>query len=179
MAEADDFKNKLLARLETDTARMRDDFAPLALDTATAYRGVIGSMEEQLEKVSLASTGESESRYANYTLSDMRANLEGGVAIFDQFHDWLLIKEGGPAIHDQIESALSGLDTEYTKHAGDGIPPVPATWNPDQPSAADLATDYGKLWSLLTTECDPAVPTSLVSKMTSGGDLLGIPALPE
>jgi iron uptake system component EfeO len=63
-AEADAFKNALCQRLVEDTATMESEFEPLALDSAAAFRGVIGSMAEQYEKVALASTGEDESRYA-------------------------------------------------------------------------------------------------------------------
>jgi iron uptake system component EfeO len=176
--EAADFADGLLARLERDTETMMSDFAPLALDPASAYRGVIGSMGEQVEKVALASTGESESRYADYTLTDMRANLAGGRTIYARFTEWLEVAGGGD-LAVRIEAAFARIEGEYERHPGDAIPPVPPTWNPDAPSPADLATEYGKLWSLLEAEADPAVATSLVSMMTAGGDLLGIPSLPE
>ncbi len=177
-AEAEAFKNELAARLVDDTQTMVDGFAPLALDPATAYRGVIGSMEEQVEKVSLASTGESESRYANHTLADMRANLEGATIIYARFSAWLDSK-GGADLDMQIEAAFAEVQAEYASHSGDAIPPVPASWNPDDPSEADLATDYGKLWTLLSDTTDSTNPGSLVSLMSRGGDLLGIPSLPE
>lgn len=176
-AEARDFKERLAARLVADTLRMKEDFAPLALDVATAYRGVIGSMEEQLEKVQLASTGESESRYADHTLGDMRANLEGGVAVYAEFAPWLLSKTGGAEVDASVNAAFARVSAAYDANAGDGIPPVPATFDPDAPSAADLATAYGRLFSLLETECDPAKPESLVAKMNDGGALVGIPTL--
>lgn len=177
--EADDFKNKLLEQLVVDAKKMKDDFAPLALDSATAYRGVVGSMEEQLEKVSLAQTGQSESRYAKHTLADMRANLEGGEATFTVFKPWIASKEGGAALITSVEASFAKIRAEYAMTSGDSIPDVPATWNPDEPSAADLMTPYGKLYTLLTTEADPATSTSLVSVMTDGASMLGIPTLPE
>jgi iron uptake system component EfeO len=178
-AEAGDFKTKLVARLVRDTNTMRDDFAPLALDVAAAYRGVIGSMGEQVEKVALASTGESESRYANHTLADMRANLAGGLEIFAEFEPWLTTKPNGPTLIMQIRDAFARVQAEYATHSGDGIPAVPEGWNPDAPSAEHLATPYGRLWSLLSNEADPARDGSLVSLMNQGADMLGIPQLPE
>jgi iron uptake system component EfeO len=176
--EATDFKNALCQRLVDDTASMRDQFAPLALDTATAYRGVIGSMEEQIEKVSLASTGEDESRYAQHTLADMRANLEGGVEIFAAFNASFEAK-GAVETRAQIEEAFARIDAHYDGLNGDAIPPVPSTWNPDAPSDADLQTEYGQLFTLLSGETDPATETSLVSLMLKGADQLGVPQLPE
>jgi iron uptake system component EfeO len=157
--EAGDFKEALVARLVTDTARMRDDFAPLALDPSAAFRGVIGSLEEQREKVALASTGEDESRYARHTLADMRANLLGGQTTW------------GEAGFARVQAAYDDLD-------GDAIPAVPSTWNADAPSADDLATPYGRLFTLLSTEADPDNADNLVSAMNAAADLLGIPQLP-
>ncbi|MEQ1504888.1 MAG: imelysin family protein, partial [Myxococcota bacterium] len=86
-ADAASFRDGLCQRLVDDTRSMVEQFEPLALDESTAFRGVIGSMAEQAEKVGLAGTGEDESRYAQHTLADMRANLEGGVAIFEAFRE--------------------------------------------------------------------------------------------
>ncbi|MCZ7677996.1 MAG: hypothetical protein M5U28_04145 [Sandaracinaceae bacterium] len=75
--EARAFREGLCARLMRDVETMREQLAPLALDAATAWRGIQGSVEEQSEKVLLGATGQDESRYAESTLADMRANLEG------------------------------------------------------------------------------------------------------
>lgn len=176
-AEATRFRDGLLERLVTDTRRMRDDFEPLALDPAAAFRGVIGSMEEQLEKVTLAATGEDESRYAQFTLTDMRANLEGGRTIYLAFERWL-VAEGGVAEHQQIVAGFEEIETAYDRTSGDAIPTVPDGWNPDAPTADHLATDYGMLFTLLTSESDPEASDSLVSIMTVAAERLGIPTLP-
>ncbi len=178
-AEVAAFQDALCARLVTDTASMSSQFEPLALDAAAAFRGVIGSMEEQLEKVNLASTGEDESRYAQYTLGDMRGNLEGGVAIYAAFTPWLATLDGGEDIDAEITAGFARIDAAYDAIEGDAIPEVPATWNPDDPSEADLATPYGQLWLLLTEETDPEVSGALVERMLAAADLLGIPQLPE
>ena len=70
-------------------------FEPLALDPAAAYGGVVGSMHEQVEKLSLALTGEEESRCAQHTAANMRADLEGGQAIYDAFHGWVVTGDYG------------------------------------------------------------------------------------
>lgn len=178
-AEATRFRDELCQRLVDDAASMRDQFEPLALDAAAAFRGVIGSMAEQYEKVGLASTGEDESRYAQHTLGDMRANLDGGRATFEAFDPWLASLDGGEGIVEEIHAGFDRVDAAYDALPGDAIPAVPATWNPDAPSEADLATDYGQLWVLLSSEADVSVAGSLVERMTAAADLLGIPQIPE
>lgn len=177
--QATDFQTGLCQRLVDDTETMHTDFEPLALDSAAAFRGVIGSMAEQYEKVALAQTGEDESRYAQHTLGDMRANLEGGLAIYGAFQPWLAEQEGGADVDAEILAGFDRVEAGYDALTGDGIPEVPATWNADSPSEADLATPYGQLFTLLATEADPTVSGSLVERMGAAADLLGIPQLPE
>jgi len=176
--EARAFRDALVGRLAEDVTGMRDDFAPLALDPAAAFRGVIGSMAEQLEKVNLAATGEDESRYSQNTLGDMRANLEGGRGIYEAFRPWLEGQPDGPAHDAAVRAGFDRIDAAYDALDGDGMPTVPTTWNPSGPSAEDLATDYGQLWLLLSEESDPESASSLVSAMGDAADALSIPRLP-
>lgn len=176
-AEAERFQSALCQRLVDDTAEMEAQFKPLALDSAAAFRGVIGSMAEQYEKINLAQTGEDESRYAQHTLGDMRANLEGGRALYLAFEPWLAA-EGGDDLHAEILEGFDRVEAGYDAIAGDAIPAVPATWDPTNPTAADLATPYGQLWTLLSTEADPTIPGSLVERMGAAADQLSIPQLP-
>jgi iron uptake system component EfeO len=178
-AEASAFKEGLTKKLEDDAATMRDTFMPLALDPASAFRGVIGSIAEQLEKVMLASTGEDESRYAQHTLADMRANLDGGKKTYLAFQPWLMGQTGGAAIDADIMAGFGRVETRYAALGGEALPAVPVGFNPDAPTAEQLATPYGMLFALLTTESDPDNAESLVSKMTAAADALAIPALPE
>jgi iron uptake system component EfeO len=177
--EAAAFRDSLCQRLVDDTQIMVDEFAPLALDESTAFRGVIGSMAEQSEKVGLAGSGEDESRYAQFTLSDMRANLQGGQSIFEAFRDKVRGLEDGETLEADIDAAFARVAAAYDAISGDAIPPVPETWNPDAPSEADLATPYGTLWSIIDTEADPTSAGSLVERLGVAADGLGIPQLPE
>lgn len=172
-AEAEAFRAELVARLVTDVTRMRDDFEPLALDSAAAYGGVIGSLAEQSEKVSLAATGEDESRYAQHTLADMRANLAGGREIFAAFEPWL-VSAGGDELIDATHAQFDAIAAAYAAIDGNALPPVPADWNPDAPTEADLATPYGQLWRLLGTQTDPDAD-GVVARMAEGAELLEIP----
>jgi iron uptake system component EfeO len=176
--QADAFKNDLVQRLVDDTAAMEEQFEPLALDAPSAFRGVVGSMEEQLEKVALAATGEDESRYAQHTLSDMRANLEGGEQIFGAFVPWLEA-EGEADLAEAIANAFDVVSGYYEDLDGDAIPEVPADWDPDDPSEEDLNSDYGTLFSKLSGQADPDDDASLVGLMLQAADALGIVELEE
>jgi iron uptake system component EfeO len=177
-AEADDFKNKLAARLVTDVSLMRAQFLPLALDQAAAYRGVIGSIAEQVEKTEKAATGEEESRYANETLADMRANLAGGLATVDAFKDLLVAQPSGADLDAKIRAGMKRLKDAYDAHPGAALPEPPATWSSVMPSAADLATDFGKLYALLKQESDEEAEGSTAAIMDAAATLMGIPVLP-
>jgi iron uptake system component EfeO len=171
---ADEFATLLSQRLADDLAEMGTRFEPLALDAAAAYDGVVGSMLEQVEKVSLAQTGEEESRYAQHTAADMRANLEGGREIYGQFSAWVGSADGGEAVDDAVYAGFDRMQAALDAISGESIPPVPETWNPDAPSEADLATPYGQLWSVVQIESDPTADGSLVSEMVAAADLVGI-----
>jgi len=176
-AQAAAFKDELAQRLVDDVAEMQASFEPLALDPAAAYSGVVGSMAEQLEKVELAATGEDESRYADHTLADMRANLAGGHELYDAFVPWLTGEPGGDALHDQIIAGFDRIDAGYEDHSGDGVPPVPEGWSAE-PSDELRATPYGQLFGMLEHEADPAAEDSLVHAMIEAAELMDIPVAP-
>jgi iron uptake system component EfeO len=176
-SQAAAFKNELAQRLVDDVAQMQASFEPLALDPAAAYSGVVGSMAEQLEKVALAATGEDESRYADHTLADMRANLEGGRQLYEAFVPWLTGEPGGDALHDEILAGFDRIEAGYDQHAGDGVPPVPEGWSAE-PSDELRATPYGELFGLLEHEADPAADDSLVRAMLDAAELMDIPVTP-
>lgn len=175
--QAREFKEKLLQRLVDDVKTMKSQFGPLALDTAAAYRGVIGSMNEQVEKANKAASGEEESRYAQYTLADMRANVDAGVSIYAAFKPWLLSKSGGKDLDTKISAGFKRIQDHYATLSGDSLPEVPNTWSSDHPSDQDLATPFGQLYQVLAAESDPARDGSLVSAMEASADVLGIPRL--
>lgn len=178
--EARDFKEGLVQRLVDDAAKMQRDFDQVNLALEAAYRGVLGSMEEQLEKVALAGEGADESRYARHTLGDMRANLEGGRAIFASFDEMFeAAGDEGQAVRADILAAFDRVDAAYAGLDTDAIPAVPATWNPEDPSEEDAASDYGQLFLLLSAETDFESPTSFVSLFLKGATLLDIPELPK
>ena len=179
LTEATEFRDGLAARLVTDVKAVQTMFAPLTLDTAAAFRGVIGSLGEQIEKITLAADGQDESRYARHTLADMRANLAGGKNTYGAFRDWVRGLSGGAALDAEILAGFDRVSGLYTAVSGDALPAVPAGFNPDSPTAAQLDTPYGRIFAGLSTESDPANSASLVSKMSAAADQLGIPNLPQ
>jgi iron uptake system component EfeO len=176
-AEASDFKAKLCARFTADAKAMAEQFKPLALDAPSAYRGVIGSLQEQIEKVNKAATGEEESRYAQFTLADMRQNVAAGLTTYKAFQPWVLEK-GGASIDAGILAGFKRLDEGYAALPGDSLPQVPDGWSSETPTKEQLATPFGELFSMLKSESDPDAAGSLVSDMVKSADLLGIDPLP-
>ena len=178
-AEARSFRDALVGLILGNLRAMQADFAPAALDAASAFRGVIASMAEQLEKTNFAASGEDESRYAQYTLGDMRANLAGGREIYAHFRPWLRSRDGGEALDASVVAGFDRVARVYDTLPGDALPPVPRTWNPRMPSSADAATPYGMLHALLIDESDVRKDGSVVDQMSKAADVLGIPQLPE
>jgi iron uptake system component EfeO len=176
--EASDFKSKLAKRLVDDVEQMRDEFEPLALNAPTAFWGMIGSMNEQLEKVSLAASAEDESRYAQRTLDDMRANLEGAEAVYGAFRSWVLA-DSGDDVDEQIQAGFESIHDAYDANKGPAIPAPPDGFDPDEPSEAHLATPYGKLYELLVHETDIKEKDSLISLMSGAANDMGIDELEE
>ena len=170
--QAADFKTKLCARLVTDTQTLVEQWTPAKIDIATAYAGLVALMTEQREKVNKAATGEEESRYAQLTLADIHGNLDGTRTAYALFQPWVLTK-GGDAQDKAIKAGFDALQVAYDANTGDAIPQPPPTWSGEMPSAADLMTPFGKLYTSVRAAADPNAPTSIVSEMNSAADLLG------
>ncbi len=174
-AEAASFKNKLLAKIIADAKTIRDSWEPAKIDIGTAYQGLVGLMKEQNEKVTKASEGTEESRYAQRTMSDLRWNLAGTKKVYAFFSPWLRSKAGGVPIDDQIKAGFAKLQALYDAVPGDAIPTPPATWSAETPSATDLASPFGKLWGGVKEAVDPLKKGSVVEQMSAAATLFGFP----
>lgn len=177
--EAADFKTKLLAKIIVDAKAIRDSWRPAKIDIGTAYQGLIGLVNEQKEKVNKASEGSEESRYAQRTMKDLRANLVGTRKIYAFFSPWLRSKPGGVAIDDRILAGFAKLQGVYDGVTTDAIPAPPATWSAEAPSAADLASPFGKLWSGVHEAVDPTKKESVVGQMNAAAVVFGFPTFVE
>jgi iron uptake system component EfeO len=181
-AQAAAFRDKLCVKLIDDTAMLLDLWTHARhLDVSGAFTGLVGLMKEQQEKVNNAANGEEESRYAQRTMADLRANLVGTTAIYGLFRDWLqsVPASGGAPSGSDVDAAImagfSSLRTTYDAVDGDAIPPPPDTWRAEEPSSADLATPFGMLYESIRAAVDPEVPGSIVDDMKTAAMLLGIP----
>jgi iron uptake system component EfeO len=177
--EATDFKTKLVQRLIDDAGLLRDQWQPARIDIAAAFQGLEDLMGEQQEKVDLAATGAEESRYSNLTLFDLRNNLAGTKTIYEIFRPWILSKgQAGVDADTKIEAKLAALATLYGT-TNDALPEVPMNWSGDAPSAADLATPFGMLWSTVRANVDATATGSVVFEMNLlYNDVLGFPPQP-
>jgi len=181
--ESDDFKNKLCAQLVADTKKLRDQWQPQKIDLGGAYQGLVALMNEQREKVTKASTNEEESRYAQRTLADLKANLEGTRAVYKLFQPWIVARTkgdlDGKAIDQKIQAGFAELEAAYAANPGDGIPQPPVTWSAEKPSDADLQTPFGKLYTKVNASVDPKSADSVVAQMNKAARLLGFAEFAE
>lgn len=174
--EAIAFKTQLVQRLIDDASELASSWRPEDVDIAAAYQGLVALMFEQQEKVTLAATGEEESRYANITLFDLRNNLTGTQQVYDLFRDWIRSKSAESSDHN-ILGKFSSLDRAYaeayTTTQSDSLPAAPPGWSSDNPTPDALATPYGTLWQQVRDSVDPNRPDSVVHEMNQVGSLLG------
>jgi iron uptake system component EfeO len=182
-AEAASFKGKLCERLAADVKTLEEQWTPANINVAIAFQGLISLMNEQREKVQKAASSEEESRYSQRTMADLRDNLTGSQVVYAFFQPWIASKsspgagaEDGRAIDAKIEEGLGRLDQAYQAVRGDGIPEPPATWSAETPSASDLKTPFGELYTTVHEAVDPNLPGSVVSQMNDAAGVLGFPA---
>ena len=178
-------KTKLLGRIVTDAQTLLDGWTPAMINVSDAFQGLIGLVNEQQEKVNLAASGAEESRYSQRTMADLRSNLDGTTSIYELFRPWLKSKPAtggvpsGTDVDASIEAGFDTLKALYATVPGDAIPQPPATWSAEAPSAADLKTPFGMLYSQIHAAVNPAKPDSIVSHMNQGAQLLGIPGFTD
>lgn len=190
-AQATDFKTKLCAKLVADTAKLEGDWAAikrsdgtLSLDLGTAYQGLLDLVAEQKEKVNNASTQLDESRYSKRTMADLRANLAGVKNVYAFVAPLLKARRNavdaeldGVAIDAKVQASLGRLDQAYAAVAGDAVPTAPDDWSAENPTPANLMTDFGKLYKAVSDEVDPANEESAAHGLEETAEVLGI-ALP-
>jgi iron uptake system component EfeO len=176
-AEAAAFKNELAAQFVTDAEELERQWQPaqLATNVGEAFQGLIALMNEQREKVSKAASEEEESRYAQRTMADIRDNLDGTTRIYQLFQPWLMTKAGGSDVDADIEGSFAALKQAYSEISGEAIPQPPATWSAERPSATDLETPFGKLYTAIQGAVDPNQEGSAVEAMNRAAQMLGFP----
>ncbi len=174
-ADAVRFAEGLVGRLITDCERLQSELGQKTLDAAGAFRIVLRATTEQHDKVLRASTAKDESRYAQHTLADLRANLEGAREVYGAFTAWLRSKYEGELVDVAINDGLEELRDLYMTTGDEALPPVPAGFDPNAPNPQMLESDFGRLFKKLAQESDAAAVGSLLTKMNEATDLLGLP----
>ncbi len=176
-AQALEFKNDLLGKIITDAQTLQKGWTASNIDVGGAFQGLVGLMNEQHEKTSLAGLHEEESRYSQHTMTDLRDNLDGTQTIYRLFQPWITSVSGGPAIDANITAGFGTLTALYATpdYAGDAFPQPPADWSETDPTTTDLATKFGTLYQAVVAATDPTVASSVVSQMNDAATLLGLP----
>jgi iron uptake system component EfeO len=173
-AEARAFKEQLLHQLSADVSALKAQLAPLELDIAFVFRGLIDLTREQLEKVDRAATGREESRYAQTTLRDLRANRDGCLRAYRLFQPWLLAHDG-QLLDAKVLAGYERLRLAYDALPGEALPRPPAGWSSIDPLPQQLATSFGKLFAIVRRETDDSDPNSLAGSMMAVADALSLP----
>jgi iron uptake system component EfeO len=173
-ADARAFREGLCGRLAADARDLDAMWAPARIDLALVYEGLIRLMMSQRTRVVRASTGEEASRYAQTSMADLRANIQGTTAAYDAFRPWLLSKPSGAVLDAAVKTGLEDLRALYQGFLGDAVPSPPHTWSSEEPSSADRETPFGRLWSRVHESSDLTRDASLVNRMAEGAKVLGL-----
>lgn len=173
--EAIEFKTKLCHRLIEDGEKLREQWSSQRPDLAFALDAIYWSIKEQRMEITRAATHEQESAYAGASMAALRANLEGARQVYERIRPLVLERGGAEADHD-----LLAVFDELGKGlcCGDALPPPPATWSSEHPSAADEQTPFGKLYTTMASAFDSTSERSAVSALRKIGQVLGIAYIP-
>ena len=173
------FKFQLVQRLIDDATELTTCWEPGDFNVGAAYQGLAGLMQEQQDKIDLAASGNEESRYANFTLFDLRNNLAGTERAYQLFRSWIRTHASAERADQTILDRFTLLAQAYDTSGGDALPQVPADWSSDHPSADALGTPFGTLWRQIRQSVDPSSNGSVVYEMNRIAVLLGIPEFVE
>ncbi|MET0596055.1 MAG: imelysin family protein [Polyangiaceae bacterium] len=173
--EAAAFQQKLAAKLVADVEKLRPELEPVRLDVAFAFHGLVDLAAEMVEKVDRASTGQEESRYAQATLRDLRANRQGCWEAYQLFRPWLQTRPGGHELDQSISAGFKRLETAFNAISGDAIPRPPEGWSTLSPKGVDMGSPFGLLHKAVRTETNENVSGSLRHGLTAVADKLNLP----
>ena len=173
--EAIAFKFQLVQRLIDDAIELTGCWEPGDFNVGAAYQGLAGLMQEQQEKIDLAASGNEESRYANFTLFDLRNTLTGTEHAYQLFRGWIRTHASAERADQTILNRFMLLAQAYDNSGGDALPQVPADWSSEHPSPDALGTPFGTLWREIRQSVDPSNHGSVVYEMNRIAVLLGIP----
>jgi iron uptake system component EfeO len=178
------FQSQLCERLIEDIEMLEQQWTPTNIHVAIAYQGLVLLVQEQREKVRKAASNEEESRYSQRTMADLRDNLAGAKAVYALFRPWILSRSSaddpardGATIDAKIEAGFRALSAAYDRVSGAAIPEPPPTWSAESPSAADLQSPFGLLYTAVNEAVDPTIADSMVAQMNAAAAMLGLDGL--
>ncbi len=76
-------------------------------------------------------------------------------------------------------AGFAELDALYAVVDGEAIPAPPETWSSEAPSAADLESDFGKLYSGIQAAVAHDDPESVVYNLNQASTVLGFAQFSE
>ncbi len=181
---AAEFQTDLCDTLVSDSASLQTRVAALTLDSPSAYQTAVHLVKDQLTKLQEAGAGRDESRYAGFTLADMRANLGAAQATQGAFHAWLVSKQAGVTadggagptgsmIDAAIASGFAQLHVAYRLTSSDRLSP-PAGWSSVDPADTTLSSTFGQIFLAVRGAVDESSGDSLLSQMGQAIQVLGI-----
>jgi iron uptake system component EfeO len=189
-SEAQDFKNQLCGQLVSDAASFQKAVEALTIDAPAGYTAGIDLVKLQFIKLEEAALGKDESRYANFTLDDMRANMATAGAVQQAFDGWLATKKGGAPtdagagiltpsgaqVVTAIDAGFGQIQQAYQSDpgAGAGLPPVPPGWIATDITPGLIGAPFSEIFLTVSAAVDDTTSSSLVSSMNQAVTLLGI-----
>lgn len=171
--DAFEFERTMCGELIDDLGVLESQWAITTLQVDAVFLELVSLMSEPREQLVKSVSGADESRYSQRTLADLRDTLIGTRKTYPPFRDYLRQKPNGSKVDAKILAGFEELSSAYQEVPGDTFPSAPATWSSENPSAADLATPFGKLYQAVDAAADPDDDQSLVTQMTLAADLLG------
>jgi iron uptake system component EfeO len=172
--EAADFRAALCARLVAESEELEQKIEALDLESPAAYEAAVRLVEAELDELVEAGEGLDFSRYAAFSLADLRASLASAEATHAVFRDWLLTKEEGAHVDGEIAEGFARLSQAFASIEGDAIPSPPEGWSATAPTSAMQATPFGALFAAVHAESDDTTDGSLAHSMDEAAGLLGI-----
>jgi iron uptake system component EfeO len=172
--EATRFRDELCARAVEDTGAVEGEVEALSLDALEAYAIVDRLADGQIDMLSEAGEQREASRYAGFTLADLRARLSTAAAVQAAFRPWLGTKSTGPHVDEEVQSALDRLDKQYAAYGTDALPAPPEGWSNTAFSEEALKSPFGRLYAVVVNETNSDLDGSLTHSWHECATLLGI-----
>lgn len=160
--QSTEFKFQLVERLIED---LRAPSATGAVEGISADAGwwVLRDAVALLDaRVRPNGIGADTSRYSQSSLVDLREGLAGARTLMRVLRPWVDGAPNGAGVGAEIDAGFDRVQAALDGTPGDAMPLIPEAWAVP-PTPTDAATDYGQLWTAITTESNVDDPASLAA----------------